>query len=84
MEQYGDNDHVSKLGKHLKDESFRTSFAQDQSQALSDAGINEKALPSGILDTLSNCSPQELATLASVRGALEEAGVDQRHIAQIV
>ena len=84
MEQYGGNDHVSKLGEHLKDESFRTSFAQDQSQALSDAGINEKALPSGILETLSNCSPQELATLASVRGALEDAGVDQRHIAQIV
>jgi hypothetical protein len=82
--QYGGNDHVSKLGEHLKDENFRTSFARDQSQALSDAGINEKALPSGILDTLSNCSPQELATLASVRGALEDAGVDQRHIAQIV
>lgn len=84
MEQYGESSHAAKLGKSLGDEDFRKSFAQDQSKALKDAGIDEEALPDGVLDALRPCEPEELAAVAKVRDALERAGVGREYSGDIV
>ena len=85
MEQYGSGgEHVATLGERLGDEDFRNSFAQDHSQALNNAGIDEQALPDGVVDALRGCSPEELKAVARVRGALIDAGVEDRYRADIV
>ena len=84
MEQPSGSDPVSELGRRLGDEDFRNAFAKDPSQALSDKGIDEQALPDRLVDTLSGCDPEELAALAKVRSGLESAGVDKKYWSQIV
>ena len=84
MEQYGESSHAAKLGERLGDDDFRESFAQDQSQALKDAGIDEEALPDGVLDALRSCQPEELAAVAKVRNALMNAGVAREDSGDIV
>ena len=84
MEQYSGSEHVSKLGERLGDEDFRSSFASDPSQALSDAGIDEQALPDGVVDALRSCQPEELAAVAKVRNALAGAGVSRSDAGDIV
>ena len=86
MEQYGGGGggHVAKLGENLADPDFRNSFAEDHSQALKDAGIDEEALPDGVVGALRNCQPEELAAVARVRNALMEAGVAREDAADIV
>lgn len=84
MEQYSESGHGSKLGKALADEDFRNSFASDPSQALKDQGIDEQALPNGVVDALSNCQPEELAAVARVRAALVDAGVSREDSGDIV
>jgi hypothetical protein len=68
----------------LGDEDFRKSFNSDPSQALSDAGINEDALPDGVVDALRGCEPEELAAVARVRSALVAAGVSRDDAGDIV
>jgi hypothetical protein len=84
VEQYGESSHAAKLGESLADEDFRNSFSQDQSQALRDAGIDEDALPDGVVEALRRCEPEELAAVAKVRGALMGAGVTREDAGDIV
>jgi hypothetical protein len=83
-QQYSGRGHVSKLGERLGDADFRESFTGDPSQALSDAGIDEQALPDGVVDALRNCQPEELAAVAKVRSALAEAGVAPSDSGEVV
>jgi putative modified peptide len=84
VEQYSGREHVSKLGERLGDADFRDSFTSDPSQALNEAGIDEQALPDGVVDALRNCQPEELAAVAKVRNALAEAGVARDDAGEIV
>jgi hypothetical protein len=84
VEQYSESEHVSKLGERLGDADFRDLFVSDPSQALSDADIDEQAVPKNVVDALRRCQPEELAALANVRNALIDAGVEERYMSKIV
>jgi hypothetical protein len=84
QQHHGGGGHVAKLGESLRDAAFRNSFADNHAQALKDAGIDEAALPDGIIDALGNCQPEELAAVAKVRGALMDAGVSREDAGRIV
>lgn len=84
-QQYGGGGgHVAKLGQSLGDADFRNSFAEDHSQALKDAGIDEDALPDGVIDALRKCQPEELTAVARLRTALMDAGVSRDDAGEIV
>jgi putative modified peptide len=84
VDQYSGSSHLSKLGERLGDEKFRKSFKSDPSQALSEAGIDEDALPDGVMKALRSCEPPELAAVAKVRNALIDEGVAREDAGEIV
>lgn len=84
MSQGPEGSPVAQLAEYMTDEDFRNSFASNHEQALSKVGMAPSDVPAGILEALKDCSVDELRALSKVRGAFNEAGVEDRYKVEMV
>jgi hypothetical protein len=66
---------ILKLGQAISDPMFRDSIQQDLDETLQRHNVDKAKIPAEVLDTLTTLSPDELAVLAKVKGALQAADV---------
>jgi hypothetical protein len=66
---------LAKIAQVLRDMKSRQSFVDDPKAALDRAGVNMKAVPSSVVDTLSGMSQDELGAVIRFNDALVEGGL---------
>jgi hypothetical protein len=77
-------DEILKLGQAITDPAFRDAVQRDLDETLRRHGVDKNLIPQDVLETLTTLSPDELAVLAKVKGALKRADVSPHVMAEWV
>jgi hypothetical protein len=77
-------DQILKLGEAINDPAFRDAIQSDLDETLQRHGVDKSLIPPDVLAVLTTLSPDELAVLAKVKGALMRAGVSEHARAEWV
>jgi hypothetical protein len=75
---------ILKLGQAITDPAFRGAIQSDLDETLQRHGVDKDLIPEDVFETLTTLSPDELAVLAKVKGALKRADVSDHIMAQWV